>query len=74
MLCIDNATFDYVSEAKKAAAKNYARSKGKKVHVVRKGDTLSGIAKRYGTTTKYLCKKNGIKATSTLKLGQKIKL
>ncbi len=74
MLCIDNATFDYVSEAKKAAAKNYASSKGKKVHVVRKGDTLSGLAKRYGTTTKVLCKKNGIKATSTLKLGQKIKL
>ncbi len=74
MLCIDMATFDYVSEAKKAAAKTYASSKGKKVHVVKKGDTLSGIAKRYGTTTKVLCKKNGIKATSKLKLGQKIKL
>lgn len=74
MLCIDMATFDYVSEAKKAAAKNYASSKGKKVHTVKKGDTLSAIAKRYGTTTKALCKKNGIKATSTLRLGQKIKL
>lgn len=74
MLCIDMATFDYVSEAKKAAAKNYVNSKGKKVHTVKKGDTLSAIAKRYGTTTKALCKKNGIKATSTLRLGQKIKL
>ena len=63
-----------VAEAKKAAAKTYASSKGKKVHVVKKGDTLSAIARRYGTTTKALCQKNGIKSTSTLKLGQKIRL
>jgi murein DD-endopeptidase MepM/ murein hydrolase activator NlpD len=73
-LCLSQETFGYVAEAKKAAAKTYASSKGKKVHVERKGDTLSGIAKRYGTTTKALCKKNGIKATSTLRLGQKIKI
>jgi murein DD-endopeptidase MepM/ murein hydrolase activator NlpD len=73
-LCLSKETFGYVAEAKKAAAKTYASSKGKKIHVVKKGDTLSGIAKRYGTTTKQLCKKNGIKSTSTLRLGQKIKL
>ncbi len=73
-LCLDNTTFDYISEAKKAAAKTYASSKGKNMHVVKKGDTLSGIARKYGTTTKVLCKKNGIKATSTLRLGQKIRL
>ena len=70
-------TFDYVSEAKKAAAKNYASSKGNKgakVHIVKKGDTLSAIARRYGTTTKLLCQKNKIKTTSTLRLGQKLKL
>lgn len=74
VLCMDNTTFDYVSEAKKAAAKTYANSKGKKIHTVKKGDTLSSIAKRYGTTTKALCQKNGIKSTSTLRLGQKIRL
>jgi murein DD-endopeptidase MepM/ murein hydrolase activator NlpD len=68
-LTISSKTFNYVTEAKKAALKN---SKGR-VHVVKKGDTLSAIAKRYGTTTKALCKKNGLKATSTLRLGQKIK-
>ena len=75
--CLSKKTFDYVSAAKKAAAKNIASSKNKKgtkVHVVKKGDTLSAIARRYGTTTKVLCKKNGIKATSVLRLGQKIKI
>ena len=73
-LCIDKCTFDYVTAAKKAAVKTYANSKGKKIYVVKKGDTLSGIAKKNGTTTKVLCQKNGIKANSTLKLGQKIRL
>jgi murein DD-endopeptidase MepM/ murein hydrolase activator NlpD len=73
-LCLSKKTFDYATEAKKAAVKAYASSKGAKVHVVKKGDTLSSIAHRYGTTTKALCQKNGIKATSTLKLGQKLRL
>jgi murein DD-endopeptidase MepM/ murein hydrolase activator NlpD len=77
-LALSSRTFDYLSAAKKAAAKNYASSKGKKgtkgIHVVKKGDTLSAIARRYGTTTKSLCQKNGLRSTSTLKLGQKIKL
>lgn len=73
-LCLSKETFGYIAEAKKAAAKTYASSKSKKIHVVKKGDTLSGIAKRYGTTTSKLCKKNGIKSTSTLRLGQKIRL
>ncbi|HEY0029797.1 MAG TPA: M23 family metallopeptidase [Bacteroidia bacterium] len=73
-LCLSKETFGYVAEAKKAAAKTYASSKGRKVHVVKKGDTLSAIARKYGTTTKALCKKNGIKSTTTLRLGQKIRL
>lgn len=43
------------------------------VHKVRQGDTLSGIAKRYHTTVNRLCQLNSIKATSMLRLGQKIK-
>lgn len=41
-------------------------------HTVKKGDTLSGIAKKYGTTVKKLCKLNGLTEKSTLKIGQKI--
>jgi murein DD-endopeptidase MepM/ murein hydrolase activator NlpD len=70
-LTISSKTFDYLAAAKKAAAT--ASKGGKRVHVVKKGDTLSAIAKRHGTTTRALCQKNGIKATSTLRLGQKIR-
>lgn len=73
-LCISKETFGYYAEAKKAAAKTFASSKGKKVYVVKKGDTLSAIARKYGTTTKALCQKNGIKTSSTLRLGQKLRL
>ncbi|MFL5762395.1 MAG: peptidoglycan DD-metalloendopeptidase family protein [Bacteroidia bacterium] len=73
--CLSQETFKYVAEAKKAAAKTAANSKGKKgIYVVRRGDTLSAIAKRYGTTTTAICKKNGIKSTTTLRLGQKLKI
>lgn len=45
-----------------------------KVHIVRKGDTLSAIALKYGTTVDRLCQLNGISRTSTLQIGQKIKV
>ena len=76
-LSLSKKTFDYVYEAKKAAAKNFASSKnrnGKKVYSVKKGDTLSSIARRYRTTPKVLCKKNGLKINSNLRLGQKLKV
>ena len=41
-------------------------------HTVKKGDTLGGIAKKYGTTVKKLCKLNGLTEKSILKIGQKI--
>lgn len=78
-LTISTKTFSYVAAAKQAAAKTMAaKGKGGKVtkgvYVVKKGDTLYSIARRYGTTTKAICQKNGIKANSTLRLGQKIKI
>lgn len=41
---------------------------------VKKGDTLERIARRNHTTIAALCKKNGIKRTKVLKLGQKLKV
>lgn len=71
-LALSKKTFDYMTAAKKiVAAKG---GKGSKIHVVKKGDTLSAIARKYGTSTKALCQKNKLKTTSTLRLGQKIKL
>ncbi len=41
---------------------------------IRKGDTLSKIASRNGTTVARLCALNGLKTTSKLSVGQRIKL
>ena len=44
------------------------------VHVVRQGDTLYGIARRYHTTVAKICRLNGIDEDAILSLGQKIKI
>lgn len=43
-------------------------------HVVRKGNTLYWIAKRYNTSIEVLCKLNKLDRNATLQVGQKIKL
>lgn len=48
-------------------------SSGGQVHVVKKGDTLYSIAKRYNTSVRSLKRKNRI-ATRYLQIGQKIRL
>ncbi|MBR6750433.1 MAG: peptidoglycan DD-metalloendopeptidase family protein [Bacteroidaceae bacterium] len=47
---------------------------GTATYRVRKGDTLSRIAQRNGTTVNRLCNLNGIKKTSTLRPGQVLRL
>ncbi len=41
-------------------------------HTVRRGDTLGGIASRNGTTVSTLCRLNGIRSTSVLRIGQRL--
>lgn len=43
-------------------------------YTVKKGDTLSGIAKRYGTTVKELAALNNIKNVNLIQVGQKLKV
>jgi len=45
-----------------------------KYHKVVSGDTLSGIAIKYGTSVNTLCSLNGISRNSTLRIGQKIRI
>lgn len=45
-----------------------------KTHKVKRGDTLSGIAKRYGTSVARLAQANGIKPGSRIRVGQTLKL
>lgn len=51
-----------------AAASDYL------IHTVRRGDTLSGIAKRYGTSVRSLIRLNNIRDASKLSIGMKIKI
>lgn len=51
-----------------------ATSSSRSFHVVRRGDTLSAIAGRYGTTVKQLCRINRIGTRSTLRIGQRVRV
>lgn len=42
-------------------------------HRVKSGDTLGKIARMYGMTVNELCRLNGLKSTSTLRIGQSIR-
>ena len=61
------------ARANAKGGKNAGLAKGG-VYRVRSGDNLGKIAKRNHTTVKALCKKNKIKETTVLRLGQKIKI
>ena len=64
-----------VPEKKPVVAKPAAPAPAKpSVHIVKRGDTLSAIARRYHTSVSKLCKLNHIKEESILSLGQRIKV
>lgn len=54
------------AERKAAAAIQY--------HTVRSGDTLGALARKYGTTVTRICQLNGIKSTSILRIGQRLRV
>ena len=43
-------------------------------HTIKSGDTLGALARRYGTTVSKLCSLNGIKSTTILRLGRKLRV
>lgn len=60
---ITPGTFGQVSKARKSA-----------YHRVRSGDTLSGIAKRYGVTVSTIARLNKISTRSVLRIGQNLRI
>lgn len=62
-LSISPATFAYVKEARKIH-----------FHRVRSGDTLSEISDRYGVSINQLCRLNGIRRSSVLRIGQRLRV
>ncbi|MCQ2139331.1 MAG: peptidoglycan DD-metalloendopeptidase family protein [Bacteroidales bacterium] len=62
-------------EADKAAEqKRIAEQNAKQYYTVKKGDTLGKIAQRHGTTVSKLCSLNGIKSSSVLQIGKKLRV
>lgn len=59
---------------KEAAARAAAEAAAMRYHTVRSGDTLSGIAKKYHTTVKSICRLNGIKETTVLQIGRRLRV
>ncbi len=53
---------------------NVVNVRNETFYVVRKGDTLSGIAKRKGTTVSRLCRLNGIKPNTVIRIGRKLRI
>lgn len=63
---LHKGVFAEIEKARATAAK-------KRYHVVRRGDTLSAIARRYGTTVQRLCRLNRISQRGVLRVGQRIR-
>ncbi len=61
-------------EAKPEVEDEPVATPGEEVYTVVKGDTLSAIAKKYGTTYQKLAKYNGIGNPNRITVGQKIKI
>ncbi len=57
-----------------AAPSTPAAPSGETVHTVQKGETLSSIAKKYGTTYQKIAQYNGIANPNLIRVGQKIKI
>ena len=59
-----------IEDDKREAAELAAR----RYYTVRSGDTLSGIAVKYGTTVTRICQLNGINRNAVLKIGKKLRV
>ena len=59
---------------KEAAARAAAERAAVKYYTVRSGDTLGKIAKKNHTTVRALCRLNGIKESTTLQIGRRLRV
>jgi murein DD-endopeptidase MepM/ murein hydrolase activator NlpD len=59
---IHSKNFDYLVKARTA-----------RYHTIKSGDTLSKVAKKYGTSVSALCRLNGIKPSTILRTGKKLR-
>ena len=67
---------DFVAPMPKETKKPQAQKEeaGHSLYTVKKGDTISKIAARHGTTSKKIMELNSVKNANSIKIGQKLKL
>lgn len=65
--------FDDETEAARQAEAE-RKASAVQYHTIRSGDTLGAIAIKYGTTVNKLCSLNGIKSTTILQIGKKLRV
>ncbi|SFF91570.1 LysM domain-containing protein [Pontibacter chinhatensis] len=68
---ITSAVFNYANRSKSGVSSGGRRAV---YHKVRGGDTLSGIAKRYGVSVSQLTRLNGISTRTTLRVGRSLRV
>lgn len=83
-ILIDKNYFDHLKNTKYSSGSSSSSKKGKKgaatsskgakYYTVRRGDTLSSIAVKHGTTITRLCQLNGLKRNAIIRAGQRIRL
>lgn len=66
------AGYDYSAIQAIVNSKVGGKAVTNRIYTVKKGDTLSAIAKRYGTTVQDIAKKNNIKNVNKIYVGQKL--
>ena len=69
---LSDAGYDY--ESVRAEVNKIYNTKKEVIYTVKKGDTLTYIANKFGTSVDALVKKNGIKNKNLIYVGQKIKI
>lgn len=66
--------FKTEEEERAEAERLAAELRAAKYHKIRSGDTLSGLAYKYGTSVNAICKLNGITSKTVLKIGRTLRV
>lgn len=69
---VNHTWFPYIKKGNTRA--NVAPLNARRYHKIRRGNTLSGLAQRYGTTVNRICRLNRISRTTTLRIGRTLRV
>jgi GH25 family lysozyme M1 (1,4-beta-N-acetylmuramidase) len=71
---LDIAYKDYPSIMKAKGLNGYKQTNEKLIYVVQAGDTVTGIARKYGTSVQEIARLNGLENPNIIYVGQKLRV